>query len=249
MFSIFSRKRFLRDLLVDFVDIHNHILPGIDDGAKTIEEALLLIDNMKQLGIKEFIPTPHVMQDFYPNTDETIGEAYQNVLSAIHTYKDYTGISVNPAAEYMLDVHFETFLETHNLFTLKSNYVLVELSYYQPPLNLEAIIFKIKTKGYIPVLAHPERYIYFHQNFDYYKKLKQMGCMLQLNFLSLSTYYGTSVNKAAFKLIKNKWIDFVGTDIHNTRQVSKLESITLNKSVQDSLTPIIKATNHTFSVR
>jgi protein-tyrosine phosphatase len=243
----FSKRIFLRDLLEDFVDIHSHILPGIDDGAKNLKESIDLIKKLKELGVKQFIPTPHIMQDFYPNTDETIGSAYESLLGNL-TKKLQNGITINPAAEYMLDMTFETLLEEGNLFTLKGNYVLVEMSYFQPPINLEPLIFKIKTKGYLPVLAHPERYAFYHNNLDYYSKLKQLGCFFQLNLLSLSNYYGKNVETTANYLIDKKLIDFVGTDTHNTTHIEKLSNIILSKKNAEKVAHIIKNTNTTFSV-
>ena len=247
MRHFFSKKLFLKDLLEGFVDIHNHILPGIDDGAKNVQDSLYLLNKMKALGIKQFIPTPHVMQDFYPNTDETIGEAYQILLGALDS-KLLNNITLNPAAEYMLDSHFESLLESRNLFTLKKNYVLVEMSYFGAPINLEDIIFKIKTQGYVPVLAHPERYSFYHNHLEYYKRLKQIGCLFQLNLLSLSDYYGRHVEKTANYLIEEQLIDFVGTDIHHEKHLDKLSNLVLNKRITKNISKIIENTNQTFSV-
>ncbi|MDO5980500.1 tyrosine-protein phosphatase [Flavivirga spongiicola] len=247
MLHFFSKKLFLKDLLEDFVDIHNHILPGIDDGAKNIKDSLSLIKKMKGLGIKQFIPTPHIMQGFYPNTDETIGNAYHNLLGALDS-KQLKSITLNPAAEYMLDNHFESLLENRDLFTLKKDFVLVEMSYLQAPLNLESIIFKIKTKGYLPVLAHPERYSFYHNNLAYYKRLKQLGCFFQLNMLSLSDHYGKKVEKTASYLMEEQLIDFVGTDIHNEKHIDKISNLIVNKKTSENLNEIIKNTNRTFSV-
>jgi protein-tyrosine phosphatase len=247
MLEIFSKKLFLKDLLEGFVDIHNHILPGIDDGAKNIKESLMLLKNLEELGVKQFIPTPHIMQDFYPNTEETIGDAYELLLGSLNK-RLLNKITINPAAEYMLDTKFESLLKQGQLFTLKGNYVLVEMSYFQPPINLEDLIFKIKTKGYIPVLAHPERYAFYHNNLDYYTRLKQLGCLFQLNLLSLSDHYGKSVEKTGQYLIDNKLIDFVGTDTHNSLHIEKISNIVLNKKSKLNLLPIFQKTNTTFSV-
>ncbi|MFI1743943.1 tyrosine-protein phosphatase [Thalassobellus sediminis] len=247
MISFFTKKYFLKDLLEDFVDIHNHILPGIDDGAKTVEESLSLISKMKDLGVKEFIPTPHIMEDFYPNTDETIGKAYQKLLESLNT-KELSSTPINPAAEYMLDNNFEKLLEKENLFTLKKNYILIEMSYFQPPINLEDLIFKIKNKGYLPVLAHPERYSFFHNKLEYYKNLKQLGCFFQLNLLSLGEHYGKSVQKNASYLINENLIDFVATDSHNETHVTKLSNLSLSKNQVKFLPNLINNTKITFSV-
>src|SRR5690606_10304943 len=119
MLQIFTKKQFLKDLLEDFVDIHNHILPGIDDGAKNVKESLSLIKELKELSVKPFIMTSQVMQDFYTNTDESIGDAYQLLLGSL-TNKLSSSITINPATEYMLDSNFEKLLKEDNLFTLKS---------------------------------------------------------------------------------------------------------------------------------
>ncbi|WP_299554729.1 CpsB/CapC family capsule biosynthesis tyrosine phosphatase [Seonamhaeicola sp.] len=249
MFHFFSKKLFLKDLLEGFVDIHNHILPGIDDGAKTVHESIDLILSLKELGAKEFIPTPHVMQDFYPNTDETIGDSYGRLLEALNKTKLLSEVTINPAAEYMLDDNFEKLLKTKDLYTLKKSYVLVEISYFQPPLNLEDIIFDIKTHGYLPVLAHPERYAYYHKKLDYYKRLKQLGCFFQLNLLSLTNHYGNNVEKTAKRLIEENLIDFIGSDVHNKNHVMKLSKSTIsNNKIFDSLKQVIRNTNTVFSV-
>ncbi|MFD1162222.1 tyrosine-protein phosphatase [Hwangdonia seohaensis] len=247
MFHFFSKKVFLKDLLEGFVDIHSHILPGIDDGAKDTSESKELIKGLQALGVKQFMPTPHVMQDFYPNTDETIGDAYQKLLSALDP-KLLSEITINPAAEYMLDDNFQKQLETQELFTLKGNYLLIEMSYFQPPINLEEIIFKIKSKGYLPILAHPERYSFYHDTKDYYLKLKQLGCFFQLNLLSLSDHYGKNVEKTAHYLIEEQLIDFVATDTHNAFHIKKLSNLTLNKNLAKKLSDIIEKTCKTFSV-
>ncbi|MCF7568659.1 histidinol phosphatase [Sabulilitoribacter arenilitoris] len=247
MFHFFSKKVFLKDLLEDFVDIHSHILPGIDDGAKNTSESIELIKGMQALGVKQFMPTPHVMQDFYPNTDETIGDAYQQLLDALDS-KILSEITINPAAEYMLDDSFQKQLDTQELFTLKGNYLLIEMSYFQPPINLEEIIFKIKMKGYLPILAHPERYSFYHNTKGYYKKLKQLGCFFQLNLLSLSDHYGNSVEKTASYLLEEQLIDFVATDTHNKNHIKKLSNLTLDKSLVKKLPIIVEKTCNTFSV-
>jgi protein-tyrosine phosphatase len=249
MFNFFSKKLFLRDLFEGFVDIHNHILPGIDDGAKIVDDSVGLIKEFKSLGVSQFIPTPHIMQGFFPNTDETIGNSYQILLEALAEASLLTEIKINPAAEYMLDDNFEKLLKNQDLFTLNRNYVLVEMSYYQPPINLENIIFDIKNQGYIPVLAHPERYSYYHKSLDYYERLKQLGCLFQLNLLSLSEHYGRQVEKTAKYLLNNHMIDFVGSDVHRLGHVTKLSKLKIdNVKVYSHLKDIFKNTNKVFSV-
>ena len=141
MLSIFSPKTFLWDLLVGFTDVHNHILPGIDDGAKTVEESIDLINELNNLGFKEFIATPHTMNDYYPNTYETITNAHNTVQQALT--KKLSNIKIGYSSEYMMDSHFENLLEENKIIPLKDSLILVEMSYLQPPINLEEIIYKI----------------------------------------------------------------------------------------------------------
>lgn len=247
MLRIFSKKYFIKDLLEGFVDIHNHILPGIDDGAKNTDESLNLIKKLMGLGIKQFIPTPHIMQDFYPNTFETIGDSYQKLLETLPR-KILKDITINPAAEYMLDNNFDVLLETESLYPLKGTYILVEMSYLQAPINLEDTIYKLITKGYTPVLAHPERYSFYHRKFEYYKKLKNLGCLFQLNLLSLGNYYGRSVEKVALDLLDDQLIDFVGSDVHNENHIEKITELCVNENRFSKLKKVIESTNNTFTV-
>ena len=247
MFNFFSKKLFLKDLLENFVDIHCHILPGIDDGAANVKASIELIEKLTQLGVSQFIATPHVMKDYYPNNDETIGNAFQKLLEAIAA-SNLSNIVINPAAEYMMDEYFEEHVLNKYLFTLKSNIVLVEMSYYQAPINLVNLIWKIKEHGYTPVLAHPERYSYYHNYKEYYRTLKQLGCYFQLNLLSLSNHYGNNVQKIARYLIDENLIDFVGTDVHNVNHIEKLSNLSITKDLFKKITPIISNTNNKFSV-
>lgn len=247
MIDILTRKFYLKDLLEGFVDIHCHILPGIDDGSKSIQESLVLIKNMQELGIQQCIATPHVMHDFYPNDEISIGNAFQNLIEALTKHKQNDMI-INPSAEYMMDVHFETLVNQNNIFPLKQNYVLVEMSYFQPPINLEVILHQLTLKGYIPVLAHPERYSFYHHKKEYYKTLKSLGCLFQLNLLSLSDHYGKSVQKTAQYLIDEGLIDFTATDAHNEKHLEKLSKMALNKSQKQGVTQIIENTKNNFLV-
>ena len=183
----FKKKEIpLTDLFSDnFVDIHSHLLPGIDDGAKDIEDSISLITKMHSYGIKNFITTPHVLGDVYPNSSETIKEKLAIVQSTLKE-RGYADIRFNAAAEYMLDEQFSKRLEADDILTLKDNFVLVEMSYFNAPYNLYEVLFEIQLKGYKPVLAHPERYNFYHQDFENYYKLKKAGCVFQLNLLSLT---------------------------------------------------------------
>jgi protein-tyrosine phosphatase len=209
----------------DFVDIHSHLLPGIDDGAKDLDASIALIKRMSSYGIKRFITTPHVLGDVYSNTPKIIKSKLQAVKDEL-LKRDITDIAIETAAEYMMDEQFSEMIEKNEeLLTLKDNLVLVEMSYFSAPINLYEVLFQLQLKGYKPVLAHPERYNYYHTDFKSYYKLKQAGCLFQLNLLSLTKHYGKDVRKISKTLLKENLYDFVGTDTHHQRHLEMLLKI------------------------
>lgn len=222
----------------DFVDIHSHLLPGIDDGAKNIEESIELIKQFKEIGITNIITTPHILGSFWPNTPEIVNTKLDLVRKELVMQK-VKGVKLKAAAEYMLDEKFMRLLYEKKLLTIKDNYILIELSYINPPENIFEIIFEIQANGYKPILAHPERYLFYHNRFDNYKKLKDAGCNFQLNLLSLTNYYGNEVSKTAKQLLKHNLIDFLGTDIHNSNHINQLKDVGTTKNVK-ILEPIIE---------
>ena len=214
-----------------FVDIHSHLLPGIDDGAKDVEDSIALIEKMASYGIRNFITTPHILGDLYPNTPEIINEKLELVRNELKK-RNKTDIKIKAAAEYMMDEQFLSLLENDDpLLTLKENFILVEMSYFSPPMNLYDILFQIQLKGYKPILAHPERYVTYHDSINEYYKLKKAGCLFQLNLLSLTQNYGKGVFKATEKLLKENLYDFVGTDTHHLGHLNLLKEISTTKTL------------------
>tara|TARA_Y100001934_G_C12354823_1_gene777526 strand:+ start:1536 stop:2261 length:726 start_codon:yes stop_codon:yes gene_type:complete len=215
MYHFFSKKPILADLIPErFVDIHSHILPGIDDGAKDIEESISLISQMKKMGFSKIIGTPHTYQGLYDNTNESIKDSFDSLKKKLK--KD---IEIGYASEYMIDGSLLKRIEENSLLTLKEKYVLVEMSFISAPIDLYEIIFKLQLKGYIPVLAHPERYIFYFNDFKNYFKLKSVGCKFQINLLSTTGYYGRNIVKITNMLLKNNLVDFVGSDIHSQKHI------------------------------
>ena len=142
----------------------------------------------------------------------------------------------------MIDSFFMKRLETEKLLTLKDNYLLVEMSYLNPPMQLFDILFEVQLAGYKPILAHPERYLFYTNKLKEYERLKKSGCLFQLNLLSTVNYYGTGIAKTADYLLKNEMIDFVGTDIHHqnhidafSRKVSLKNTAELEKAISKNL--------------
>ena len=246
MFSFFQKKYYLKDYLEDFIDIHNHILPGIDDGASTVEDSINLIHYFKEIGITQFIATPHVMNDYYPNTPQTIQTALEDLQQKLVEGSE-GNIKIKAAAEYMMDQAFMELLGKERLLTLKDNLILVEMSYFQAPINLHEILFQLQTQQYKPVIAHPERYAFFHsKSLHNYTDLKSRGCLFQLNALSLVGHYGKNMQEIAFSLLKEGMIDFLGTDTHQLRHLEKLSTAQLSKKQLELVLPVINRTKETF---
>ena len=214
----------------EFVDIHSHLLPGIDDGAKDMEDSISLISKLRSYGIKNIITTPHILGDVYPNTSESITSKLAEVQTELKN-RGINDIKFRAAAEYMLDEKFNQILESRKpLLTLKDNLVLVEMSYFSPPINLYDMLFKLQLKGYKPILAHPERYQTYHSNFKEFYKLKAAGCLFQLNLLSLTPHYGPGVLKTAEKLLEAQLYDFAGTDTHHHNHLELLQKVSTSKN-------------------
>ena len=246
MVSFWLKKNYLADLLPGSVDIHCHILPGIDDGAADLKTSLYLLRKYHALGIKSIVATPHIMGNIYPNTPEIINSCLQLVKDLL-AENNLSEIKVRAAAEYMMDTNFDDLLNTHELLTLGDTYVLVEMSYLQPSYYFERTFQNIKISGYRPVLAHPERYAYFHHKQETYGKIKNLGVNFQLNALSLSAHYGRSVQKMAFKLLESHLYDFIGTDVHNHIHLRKLKEITLATKHFEDVKALMEKTKTAFT--
>lgn len=215
LFSSFLRKKTVFENPV-FVDIHSHFIPGIDDGVKTEDESLELLSGLFHLGYKKVVTTPHIYQGVFNNSYETILPGLERMREVLK--QNSIGIELEAAAEYFFDDYFLKCIQEENLLTFGDNYVLFELSSNVRPRQLEDAVFELKLKGYKPVLAHPERYNYFHEpKLDSLEKLKGMELLFQMNALALNGFYNNTIMRVARQLIKNEWIDWVGSDMHNMR--------------------------------
>lgn len=203
----------ISSLLTNFTDHHSHILPGVDDGVKKMETSLKVLERYEQLGIAEVWCTPHVMEDI-PNTTAGLQARFAELCEA------YQGpIKLHLAAEYMMDELFEERLEQGDLLKLgdEGNQVLVETSYFTPPMDMDAILRRIKQKGLYPMLAHPERYVYMNK--ERYKELKNNGIRFQLNLSSVAGAYGSEAKDKALWLLKQNFYNIAGSDLHSLRNI------------------------------
>lgn len=197
------------------VDLHSHLIPGIDDGTKTLDDSIQLILELKALGFHKIITTPHIMSDYYRNTPEAINSGLY--LLRTELLKRNIDIEIEAAAEYYYDEYFLELLKTDNLLTIHKEYLLFELSYLTKPSGIDEVIFKIQTKGLKPLLAHPERYPFLKM--ADYTKYKEAGCLFQLNILSLTGHYGEQAMNNATQLIELGYIDFLATDLHHMHHI------------------------------
>ena len=216
------------------VDVHSHLLPGIDDGVKTIEESLQILKEFKGLGYKKIITTPHINPEFYPNTPEIINEKLNELKEAI--LNEGIDIEVEAAAEYYLGEELMQQVNNNEpLLTFGSKYLLFECSFLNEPFFLRDFIFKVISLGYKPVLAHPERYAFVQANFDILEDMKNRGVLLQLNISSLVGAYQPMARKLAEKMINKGIVDILGSDCHNIHHISYLHEALYNKSFKKAV--------------
>ncbi|MBG6109843.1 tyrosine-protein phosphatase YwqE [Flavobacterium sp. CG_9.10] len=222
MFTLFKSKPVLKDLIPEgHIDIHSHLLPGIDDGARNFEDTLRLTQALQGFGVSQFITTPHIIQYVWDNTHEQI--LSKKATTALELEKNNITVPFSAAAEYLMDDQFVQLFQSHELLTLKDNYVLVEMSYINAPIQLYSILFDLQVAGYIPVLAHPERYLFYHNNFNEYVKLKRAGCLFQLNLLSVVGYYGAEITKISEQLLAKGMYNYVGSDVHHDKHIASFD--------------------------
>lgn len=213
LFMLFFKKTLLKSGLFNgFVDNHSHILPGVDDGIRTVKDSLSVLRYYQEIGVSEVWLTPHIMEDM-PNKPDDL----RSIFADLEEKARQEGITVtlHLGAENMLDSLFAERLAADDLLPIGNdgNTLLVETSYYSAPVGFYSLISDIREKGYRIVLAHPERYQYMEEST--YEKLKGMGLQFQLNLNSLSGMYGPDAQTRAHYLLQQKYYNLVGTDLHN----------------------------------
>ncbi|WP_255896999.1 tyrosine-protein phosphatase [Rufibacter sediminis] len=223
--------------------MHSHLLPGLDDGAATLEDAMQLLEALYQLGFRKLCMTPHIMGDFYKNTPAAIREKLYVLQEA--TAARGLDIELSCAAEYYIDEWFFAKLQAgEELLTFggERKFLLIETSYMNEPPHLRQVIFAAQAAGYTPVLAHPERYTYFYGRIEALLSLRETGILFQVNTNSLAGYYSSQAKEVARQLIKKKMVEFLGTDTHAMKHIRVLERVVQEPLFQEAMKlPLLNA--------
>jgi len=222
--DLFKKKEVLEP--VDFgllkVDMHSHLIPGIDDGAKTMDDTIAMLAKFESMGYQKVITTPHIYSDCYKNTPEII----RNGLEKVRETANALGlrIEIDAAAEYYCDEYFMNVIKNDEFLSIDGKYVLIEFPFMSEMDDWNAYVFQLQAKGFIPIIAHFERYLYWHGSVSVAKEMKELGCKIQLNVNSLTGHYGPDVKKQAERLIDGQLVDFLATDCHRIQHLLLMES-------------------------
>src|SRR6185369_2068019 len=230
---MFFKKKISAPPVFDLIkaDMHSHLLPGIDDGAPDVETSIRLIKGLRQLGYKKLITTPHILWDLYKNTNEIISEKFELLRQKLQ--EENVDVELEAAAEYYIDDHLEQLLSRKEpLLSFGNKLVLVEFSLASAPFDLKEVLFEMQLQGYYPVIAHPERYTYKAGQKFFFYELKVIGCLFQLNILSLTNHYGSDTTELAGYLCKKGYYDLIGTDLHHSRHLDALQHSSISSQLK-----------------
>ena len=229
------------DLSVLGCDVHSHFIPGIDDGAQNLEQSMELLRAMRELGYRKVITTPHSMADGYKNTPEIILGGLEKLRAEVA--REGLDITVDAAAEYYLDHELEQRVMRKEVLTFGDRLLLFELPFISEPQVLLSVVFQMQTQGYRPVLAHPERYAFWYNDFTKYERLKERGVLFQLNLVALSGAYGPQAKQLAERMIDEGFYELLGSDCHNMNHVQAIHN-TLTRPYLHKLISSGKLLNH-----
>ena len=249
MFEIlhfFSRKKEIRPIFAPLkTDMHSHLLPLVDDGSKSLEESLEILQIMKKVGFEEARLTPHFQYPRFPNQEDDINRRFTNFCAEVDGHRSTRDMPMlkGVSGEYRIDSGFGDRFKATEMLTVKfadpkkegKGLLLIELSLHQPMMGIEEIVFDLQMAGYEVILAHPERYPYYDSHSDTLERLKEQGVYFQANILSLDGFYSEVAKKKAFDYIENGWIEFLGTDMHNVMYGQALIHASGNKKIAQLL--------------
>ena len=222
--KLFFKKKYPLNL---HTDVHSHLVPGVDDGSRTVDDSLAMIKRMVDLGYRKFITTPHISETYYPNTLKGLRARFAVLEKAVKT--EFDGVEIKLGAEYMVDQALLGMLKKGEDLLSWNGFLLIETSFYNLTMLFDEVLFEIQSRNLIPVYAHPERYVYYKNKWDRLAKIKSQGVWFQTNIGSFSGLYGKPVQKMARAMLSRGWIDFIGSDLHNIEQVNVVESALLGE--------------------
>ena len=233
--KLFSKKEIglPADLSILKTDMHSHLIPGIDDGSQSMDETIAMLAKFKELGDKKIFTTPHIMSDYYRNTPEIILDGLAKVREELKRIN--LDIEIEAAAEYYFDETLFTKLEEESFLTFNNKHVLIEFSFSNEPQGHDKLFYDMRIKGYKPVIAHFERYMFFHGSIEKAQTWRENGMLIQLNINSLFGHYGLAVQKQAEKLIDAGLVDYIATDCHRIEHLAILEKNLTNKYLKKVL--------------
>lgn len=217
-----SKSNTVFDLSQLEVDMHSHLIPGIDDGSPSMDHTIAMLAKFEQLGYRKVVTTPHILNDVHPNTPQTILGGLADVKAEIKRLG--MKIEIEAAAEYYCDESFLPIIERNEILSFGSSFVLMEFGFLSPSQYEAQALFNLQVAGYVPVIAHYERYPYYFGDFKKVDALRERNIQIQVNLNSLTGHYGPGVKKMAEQLIKNKQVDFLGTDCHRIEHLMLLEN-------------------------
>ncbi len=235
MFGFFKRKREPRPIFQPLgIDMHCHLVPKVDDGSKCIEESIECLNTLKAVGYDKVIITPHFQFPRFQNDEDDICRRYEELKKqAADAGVDITFAGI--AGEYRIDDGFKPRLDNPRFLLVGGKYVLVEFSLHQQMMGCDEMIFDLQMKGYEIILAHPERYPYLNVFGSRMEQLKNQGVLFQINLLSLGGFYGEEAKRRAYHLIEHGWVEFMGTDTHNTMYAQALIDLSHDRKVEKVL--------------
>ena len=231
-FNLFKRKLEPRPIFAALgTDMHCHLVPKVDDGSKCMEESIDCLNTLKAVGYNKVIITPHFQYPRFPNDEDDITRRYNE----LKTEAKKAGIEIEMigvGGEYRIDSGFNKRLENPRFLMVGGKYVLVEFSLHQQMMGCDEMIFDMQMKGYEVILAHPERYPYLNLQGTRMEQLKNQGVYFQINALSLGGFYGDEPKRRAYQMLERGWVEFMGTDTHNTLYAQALSDISRDRKVE-----------------
>jgi len=218
-------------------DWHCHVLAGVDDGVGEIEESISILKSMKESGMTKVVLTPHLNPEIFPdNTEDSLRERFQWFVNALPA-DVRSGLELTLAAEYMVTEGFDQ-RNPDELLQIDNDKVLIEMSYYFPSQNMENAIFNLTSAGITPVIAHPERYLYYANSLPVFERYHDMGAQFQCNLLSLKGVYGPASIKILEYIMKNGWYAYMGSDTHASRHFESIRGMEFNSAYPSLLTKV-----------